>query len=359
MAGLIFQGYPGHDKSVKQVQASSGLLYDVFARYDPENLLLFQAHREVLEQQLEQSRLGRALERIGGGRITCIEVERPTPLAFAAAGGPGAGAGELGEVSGPGAAAGRAAGTGGDRHGRIRFARGGGTRLSERWMTIWRCSSRAKSLLLAERALWWPRASTAGRGRPSLGKGLHLSRGGIPLPIGTPATTLPGSVRPFTAAEPRRLVVLGDLFHAKAGRIASNTVAELRRWRSGTRGARDPAGPGEPRPPAGDPPAELGITCLNPPAVAAPFVFQHHPSETMAGYTLAGHLHPGLALVGPALFRERLPCFVVGSRLAVLPAFGGFTGYGTVRPGPDDRLFVIADEEILPIQRGLVRHAHL
>ncbi len=83
VAGLIFQGYPGINKSVKQLQASSELLFDVFARYDPENLLLFQAHREVLERQLEQSRLGMALQRIAGGRVTVVEVERPTPLAFA------------------------------------------------------------------------------------------------------------------------------------------------------------------------------------------------------------------------------------------------------------------------------------
>ena len=83
IAGLVFQGYPGAVKAVKQVQASSELIYDVFARYDPDNLLLFQAHREVMERQLEQSRLGRALERIGEGRVSVVEVERPTPLAFA------------------------------------------------------------------------------------------------------------------------------------------------------------------------------------------------------------------------------------------------------------------------------------
>jgi ATP-dependent Lhr-like helicase len=83
VAGLIFQGFPGQSKSVKQVQVSSGLLYDVFARYDPENLLLGQAHREVLEKQLERSRLGRTLERIAGGRISIKECRRPTPLAFA------------------------------------------------------------------------------------------------------------------------------------------------------------------------------------------------------------------------------------------------------------------------------------
>ncbi len=82
VAGLVFQGYPGRDKSVKQLQASSGLLYDVFARYDPDNLLLQQARREVLERQLERSRLGRTLERVSRSRVLVTDIERATPLAF-------------------------------------------------------------------------------------------------------------------------------------------------------------------------------------------------------------------------------------------------------------------------------------
>ena len=82
VAGLIFQGFPGAAKSVKQLQASSGLIYEVFAKYDPENLLLRQAQREVLERQLEQSRLGRTLARLGSGSVRVVEVERPTPFAF-------------------------------------------------------------------------------------------------------------------------------------------------------------------------------------------------------------------------------------------------------------------------------------
>ena len=57
VAGLIFQGYPGAQKSVKQLQASGGLFFDVFAKYDPDNLLLTQARKEVLERQLEAKRL--------------------------------------------------------------------------------------------------------------------------------------------------------------------------------------------------------------------------------------------------------------------------------------------------------------
>lgn len=82
VAGLIFQGFPGAAKSVKQLQASSGLIYEVFAKYDPENLLLRQAQREVLERQLEQSRLGRTLARLASGTVSVVEVERPTPFAF-------------------------------------------------------------------------------------------------------------------------------------------------------------------------------------------------------------------------------------------------------------------------------------
>ncbi len=82
VAGLIFGGFPGQQKSVKQVQASSGLLYDVFARFDPENLLLHQAQREVLERQLEASRIGRVLTRLSVSDVRVIDVERPTPLAF-------------------------------------------------------------------------------------------------------------------------------------------------------------------------------------------------------------------------------------------------------------------------------------
>ncbi len=82
VAGLIFSGFPGQQKSIKQVQASSGLLFDVFSRFDPDNLLLHQAQREVLERQLEASRIGRVLTRLSASNVRVIDVERPTPLAF-------------------------------------------------------------------------------------------------------------------------------------------------------------------------------------------------------------------------------------------------------------------------------------
>ena len=67
---------------MRQLQASSELFYDVFREFDPDNLLLEQARREVLERQLEFGRLRSALERIGREQLVLTSPPRVTPLAF-------------------------------------------------------------------------------------------------------------------------------------------------------------------------------------------------------------------------------------------------------------------------------------
>jgi ATP-dependent Lhr-like helicase len=82
IAGLVFQGYPGRGKSTRQIQASSGLIFDTLTRYDPGHPLLYQARREVLENQLELQRLDQVLARVEGWHIRQQEPLRLTPLAF-------------------------------------------------------------------------------------------------------------------------------------------------------------------------------------------------------------------------------------------------------------------------------------
>ncbi|WNM63532.1 ligase-associated DNA damage response DEXH box helicase [Candidatus Nitrospira neomarina] len=82
IAGLVFQGFPGKNKTTKQIQASSSLIYDVFTAYDPHNLLLDQAWREVLENQLQSTRLTTILTRIGTQTLVLTHPKRLTPLAF-------------------------------------------------------------------------------------------------------------------------------------------------------------------------------------------------------------------------------------------------------------------------------------
>ena len=63
-------------------KASSDLFFDVFREFDADNLLLKQARREVLSQQLEHRRLEAAMQRLASGEILIQHPPKPTPLAF-------------------------------------------------------------------------------------------------------------------------------------------------------------------------------------------------------------------------------------------------------------------------------------
>jgi ATP-dependent Lhr-like helicase len=82
IAGLVFSGYPGAPKSNRQLQASSGLFFEVFRQYDPSNLLLSQAEQEVLRQELDLKRLEHSLQHINQCRLDLHAIKRPTPMAF-------------------------------------------------------------------------------------------------------------------------------------------------------------------------------------------------------------------------------------------------------------------------------------
>jgi ATP-dependent Lhr-like helicase len=82
IAGLVFGGYPGAPKSVKQLQASSGLFYEVFRQYDAGNLLLGQAEAEVLAQELDIERLTTTLRRLGKLELELVELRVPSPFAL-------------------------------------------------------------------------------------------------------------------------------------------------------------------------------------------------------------------------------------------------------------------------------------
>ena len=82
VAGLVFQGFPGQPKTNRQVQATSGLIYEVFARWDAGNPLLGQAEREVMERELEFSRLATGLARMNRSAIVIRQVPKPTPFGF-------------------------------------------------------------------------------------------------------------------------------------------------------------------------------------------------------------------------------------------------------------------------------------
>lgn len=204
--------------------------------------------------------------------------------------------------------------------------------------------------LLPERAIYWERERALVVADLHWGKAATFRAAGVPLPPGTTAGDLTRLDRALRRTGARHLFLLGDLFHAREGRRSSATLSAVAAWRAGhpaldvllVRGNHDRH--------AGDPPDDLGMTIVNAPHHVAPFALQHEPAPVAtASYALAGHLHPGFVMAGPARQRERLACFVIGARGAILPAFGSFTGTLAISARPDDRVYVIADDAVIAV----------
>ncbi len=202
--------------------------------------------------------------------------------------------------------------------------------------------------LMAERALHWPRERTLFVADVHLGKAATFRAHGVPLPRGVTATDLDRLSRLVERTGATRLVVLGDLIHARAGRVPALDAAVVA-WRHAHRGVRVILVRGNHDLHAGDPPPAWDVECVADPHAFAPFLACHAPVSPPSGYALCGHVHPGVRLHGRGEETARLPCFVLGPRHAILPAFGRFTGLALVAPAAGNRLVAIAGNALFAL----------
>ena len=199
--------------------------------------------------------------------------------------------------------------------------------------------------LCADRALYWTRTRTLFVADVHLGKAAAFRAGGVPVPRGTTATDLARLTALVVATGATKLVVLGDFLHAKAGVVPALDTA-FNAWRREhasltvvlVRGNHDAH--------AGDPPDGWGVDVVAEPCALPPFLACHVPSSPRTGYALCGHVHPGVVVHGRADQSARLPCFVIGRRRAILPAFGRLTGLAIVHPAPDESIVAIAGRDL-------------
>ncbi len=205
-----------------------------------------------------------------------------------------------------------------------------------------------KLVLLAERAVYWPARKALFIADFHLGKAASFRRLGIPLPVGTTGENVRRLDRAIEKTGATQVIFLGDFLHSAHGR-AQRTLATFQEWRESrpqveltiVRGNHDKR--------AGDPPECWSARCIDAGEVAGPFILNHEPGPSRAGYALAGHIHPAVRLSASGEKSLRLPCFWFGARYGVLPAFGAFTGNAEVLPRRGDQVFVIAEQEVLQV----------
>ena len=201
--------------------------------------------------------------------------------------------------------------------------------------------------LLPERAAYRPADGTLLVADPHFGKAAAFRAHGILVPRGTTTSTLDRLARAVARTGAAHVVFLGDFLHARAGR-AARTLDALAAWRVAHPHLRLTLVRGNHDRHAGDPPDGLGIRCVDE-LLAPPFVYAHHPRAADEGYVLAGHVHPAVVLRGRGRQRTRLPCFHFGARTGILPAFGDFTGAAPITVAPGDRVFAVADDEVVAV----------
>ncbi|MBA3918461.1 MAG: DEAD/DEAH box helicase [Gemmatimonas sp.] len=206
----------------------------------------------------------------------------------------------------------------------------------------------ATVVMLPQRALWLPAHDTVLVADLHWGKAAAFRAAHVPVPVGTTSSDLSRLSVVLESTGARRLVVLGDLLHARSGRH-HDTLDVIAQWRTRHAAVQMLLVRGNHDLQAGDPPPELDIACTSTPWRAAPFVGVHEPEPHDAGYVLAGHLHPNVTLRGRGRTSTRLPAFAFGPSVGLLPAFSSFTGGGMYEPQPNDHLFVIADNEVLAL----------
>ncbi len=202
--------------------------------------------------------------------------------------------------------------------------------------------------LLPERATYLPEHSILLVADAHFGKAQSFRRLGVPVPGGTTADNLARLTTALMRTGAGQLVFLGDLLHSRLS-AAPAAWAQVQAFREAfahvdmtlVRGNHDLH--------AGDPPPAWRIQCVADPLPLGALALAHHPDPHPDHYVLAGHSHPAAVLGGTSPGRLRLPCFHFGASVGVLPAFGDFTGMHVMPRRPGDRVFVVADDRVLPL----------
>lgn len=207
--------------------------------------------------------------------------------------------------------------------------------------------------LLPQKAVFWPARRILLLADLHLGKVNHFRRAGIPVPVQANRRNLELIVDLVNLTKPVRLICLGDLFHSHYNPEWESFGELINHFRATSfelvMGNHDIMSEQQYK--------RKGII-VHDRLEINPFILTHHPDESDeakpqptggAWYNLAGHLHPGVTMRGSGRQAVTLPCFHFGEHSGLLPAFGAFTGLARIKPGKDDKVFVVADWKIIAV----------
>jgi len=204
-------------------------------------------------------------------------------------------------------------------------------------------------LLLPQKAIYWQQEKALIVADVHMGKVGHFRKAGIAVPRDMEQDDLAVLSDLIDEHKPKKIIFLGDLFHSDLNTDWDWFVL----WRKHfpklelilIRGNHDIIHDRYYN--------DLNVALYDE-LLVGPFLMLHHPQnddalDKAAGYVFCGHIHPGVSLSGKARQHITLPCFAFGSRQAILPSFGKFTGRVAIRSQKTDRIFAVAPNKVIAI----------
>jgi DNA ligase-associated metallophosphoesterase len=204
-------------------------------------------------------------------------------------------------------------------------------------------------MLLPDRAVFWARKQTAIVADVHLGKSGAFRKAGLPVPSGATARDLRRLDTLLRLTSARRLVVLGDFIHARSSHDPALWDA-VSTWRHAHVGVSMLLVRGNHDRSAGRIRGDWNIDECEEPFDDGEILFSHIPRYDAPRPTLAGHVHPVVAIRDFDRSKLRVPCFVVDEgRCAILPAFGSFTGGQPVDRAEGRQLLMVSGTRVVRV----------
>jgi DNA ligase-associated metallophosphoesterase len=201
--------------------------------------------------------------------------------------------------------------------------------------------------LNVSRALLWPRHRALLIADLHLGKVNHFRKSGLAVPPRAASKNWDSLAEVLQVTAPERVIFLGDLFHSHYNEewealcqfigyfpamnfeliIGNHDLLSDHQYQ------------------------RARITVHRECLCIDSFLLTHYPLEAVPAnrYNICGHVHPGVQLYGKGKQVLTLPCFYFGKQQGILPAFGSFTGLACVTPFKEDRVVVIAENELVEV----------
>ena len=179
-----------------------------------------------------------------------------------------------------------------------------------------------------------------------LGKTMHFRKAGLPIPPSARFADQSALLDLIHSEQPKRLVILGDLFHSALN-------SEMEEFGMITRqfpeidfllviGNHDILSDSNYR--------SLDLQVFET-LMIGPFLLSHEPLDSMpvGEINIHGHIHPGVLLKGRGRQSLMVPCFHLQGQHLCMPAFGALTGLMKVKTKKKDSVFGVLEAEVVQL----------